>query len=446
MVRAMEPSPSLQIWARAAALCAALSIPSPGRAAPPDSSATGPSVIVAVQSLTGRTAVAGRTIAAMLGGRSVRYGAPPQGMQGLPGAGLEGLPELTSIDISGAEVVYVGFPIWSERPTPDAVHVAELPALAGKRVVPFYTFLHYVRPEELSALASVLVKTGATPMPPMGIRVSLFDTEEQVVASVQEALLARPDLWGGPTTAPDRTCAPPGGAGAEHLCHVPAGPAWLGDTQPSSAPPGYLPPRLVQVPAFDIDRKEATVAELRRCTEAGACPPLRLQGFCATLVKEGGDGVPAPCLSHAQAEGYCRWRGMTLPTASQWARAARGASTWAYPWPGGFRRDGGNLGERAPFGHPAYAIPTATTDWPTDGHRGLAPPCSFPEGRSAFGLCDMAGNLAEWLAPEPGSDGQWAILAGGSWLSVDPTDVRVSSTARHPKELAFYLTGVRCAR
>ncbi len=401
-------------------------------------------VLVAVHSYTGRTIVAGLAIAAMLDARFVRYGSPPQGLPALPGASAKKHPQLAPADVTSADTVFLGFPIWSDGPSPDAMRIAALPEFAGKRVVPFFTYVHYVQPETLSALSVVLEKSGATALPPVGIRIPMFDTEEQVVASVEQAILARPDLWGGDQSTPDRVCHEPSG-NEDRTCRVPAGHAWVGDTRIQDAPRGYIRPRLVHVPAFDIDRAEATVADLRQCTEAGACPPLKLQGFCVTLVQEGGEGVPAPCVSYGQAVAYCRWRGMTLPTQAQWARAARGATTWAYPWPGDFRRDGGNLGEHPPFGYPDYSIPTAQADWPFDGYRGLAPPCHFEHGLSAFGLCDMAGNVAEWL-DQQASDSSWAPLTGGSWLSVDPSDVRVGSLAYHPKDFAFYLTGVRCAR
>ncbi len=94
-----------------------------------------------------------------------------------------------------------------------------------------------------------------------------------------------------------------------------------------------------------------------------------------------------------------------------------------------------------------------TTRWPARvGHRwlhGLAPGCSFPKDRSAFGVCDLAGNLSEWVALPNDRSGLAAepILMGGNWLYADPAALRLSARARVPAAIGgFYLSGFRCAR
>jgi gamma-glutamyl hercynylcysteine S-oxide synthase len=106
------------------------------------------------------------------------------------------------------------------------------------------------------------------------------------------------------------------------------------------------------------------------------------------------DEVPLPLdapvyVSHAEATAYSRWVGKDLPTEAEWQRTAYGSpngSQRPYPW--------GNTVPNARLGNFDFA------SWdPT-------PVNSFPDGNSAFGVADLAGNGWEWtstpFAPFPG--------------------------------------------
>jgi ergothioneine biosynthesis protein EgtB len=104
--------------------------------------------------------------------------------------------------------------------------------------------------------------------------------------------------------------------------------------------------------------------------------------------------VPLPLdwpvyVSQAEASAYARWAGKSLPTEAQWQRAAYGTPEGRerlYPW-----------GSEPPS--------------PIRGNFNFqrwdpTPVGAFPEGQSAFGVADLAGNGWEWtstrFAPLPG--------------------------------------------
>ncbi|HYG63766.1 MAG TPA: bifunctional serine/threonine-protein kinase/formylglycine-generating enzyme family protein, partial [Thermoanaerobaculia bacterium] len=85
---------------------------------------------------------------------------------------------------------------------------------------------------------------------------------------------------------------------------------------------------------------------------------------------------PVVGVSWDEAQVYCRWAGLRLPSEAQWEAAARGTDGRRYPW-----GDVEPTPEHANFGN-RIGCPT--------------PVGSFPKGAGPFGALDQAGNVWEW--------------------------------------------------
>ncbi len=148
--------------------------------------------------------------------------------------------------------------------------------------------------------------------------------------------------------------------------------------------------REVCLPAFRLDRAEVTVAQYAQCVAAGRCKPAPSDDKLCNANRLGREQHPANCVAYADAVGYCKWRGARLPAPDEWERAARGPKMTTYPW-----------GEARPT--PKLAVHPLLAGGDAHDHEATTSPvCSLPKGNSPEGLCDLAGNVAEWVA------GYWA--------------------------------------
>jgi sulfatase modifying factor 1 len=197
------------------------------------------------------------------------------------------------------------------------------------------------------------------------------------------------------------------------------------------------PARRVWTGAYGIDRTEVTHEAWRRCVRAGRCPPSRIDGEDPRLASP---RMPVTGVTWDEAAEYCRFAGGRLPTEAEWERAARGSRRHRFPWGRYYNARLANHG-RSPEGPDDG-----------DGFALAAPVGSFPDGASAHGLLDAAGNAWEWTAsaprPEdlgPGADPSvHRVLRGGSWAQ--PAEaLRVTHrfwlpTVEHRSDV-----GLRCA-
>jgi formylglycine-generating enzyme required for sulfatase activity len=213
--------------------------------------------------------------------------------------------------------------------------------------------------------------------------------------------------------------------------------------------PDEAPVHRVRVPGFRITRTEVTLAQYQRCVDAGRCVPPGTGDRCNWGRPERKDH-PVNCVDWAQARRFCRWAGGRLPTEAEWEYAARsGGQPWTYPW-----------GQE-----PASCARTVMPDRAGlgCGKGGTWPVCSRPRGNSRQGLCDLAGNVWEWVAdcwhgsyrdaPQDGS--AWTtrckgkdrmVVRGSSFLNGTPDDLRAASRDSSPAGRRYFSIGLRCAR
>ncbi len=253
---------------------------------------------------------------------------------------------------------------------------------------------------------------------------------------------------------------------------IPAGDFLLGSAESDrQADRNERPQRRILLDAFLIDVFEVPNAPYRRFLDwvekngHVGCPEGEL---------EAKDHTPGPIGFHGEewygarqpvvevdwwdAAAYCAWAGRRLPTEAEWEKAARGADGRLYPWGNAPPR----AGTHGNFADLAYRHRNLGWTWIVpgdDGHPWPAPVGSFPRGASVYGVEDMSGNVAEWvadwyagnyieIAPEknPGGPerGLYRILKGGAWQDTS-WSLRSASRVRWLPGFRFISVGFRCA-
>lgn len=208
------------------------------------------------------------------------------------------------------------------------------------------------------------------------------------------------------------------GQGAADLSwvRIPAGHQVVGSNS-ASADISEKPAHPVKLKAFDISRSEITIREYAACVNQSSCSFPRKGGQCNWGKPDRLDH-PVNCVDWMQAAEFASWAGGRLPSEAEWEYAARGGSESEYPW--------GN--EPPSCDRAVFAVNGGGCGW-----KSTWKVCSKPLGNTSSGLCDMAGNVREWVSDSWSVDYQAAsfdgtamhsayktyrVNRGGSWQSL----------------------------
>jgi formylglycine-generating enzyme required for sulfatase activity len=212
----------------------------------------------------------------------------------------------------------------------------------------------------------------------------------------------------------------------------------------------------VEVAPFEMSRTEVTVGQYTACVRDGGCPAqgeTRPTSSC-NWGKSDRDDYPINCLGWKEAKSFATWlgQGARLPTEAEWEWAARGREEGrTYPW--------GNT--------PAPDCTRVVMKLEEEATGGCGENrtwevCSkSPSGDSRDGVCDLAGNVGEWLedgylgghgriprdatARAVGRYGSISVR-GGSFLTYSRSDFEVTRRSLHPHSIGMNSLGFRVVR
>ena len=143
------------------------------------------------------------------------------------------------------------------------------------------------------------------------------------------------------------------------------------------------------------------------------------------------DDQPVIWVNWYEARLFCRWRGSAfrLPTEQEWEHAAswdpeRGGNR-NYPWGDEFD-------------------PARCNTWEAGPHK-TTPVGAYPNGVSACGCYDMAGNVWEWTGSLWSEEVQGRVVRGGSWNGSSDLAACSYRNIVHPR-YRDSIVGFRCAR
>lgn len=238
---------------------------------------------------------------------------------------------------------------------------------------------------------------------------------------------------------------------------VPAGPFHMGcsigdkrceaDEQPAVS---------VNVPTFFIDAREVTVAQYRDCVTTGKCtaPKDHTRSQYCNYAAPGRDTHPVNCFDWVDAEKYCATQGKRLPWEAEWEKAARAATTTPC-------FTGAMINCTQTIANDGKTTGSVKGELDGCGEDRTWPVASRPA--NAWGIYDMYGNAAEWVANGFAKDAlahyargeleyplrsDGRVVRGGSW---DEKSINLRASFRNVKPpisgaQVYGSIGFRCAR
>ncbi|MDD2805355.1 MAG: formylglycine-generating enzyme family protein [Elusimicrobiales bacterium] len=171
----------------------------------------------------------------------------------------------------------------------------------------------------------------------------------------------------------------------------------------------------VAIKTFEMSKTVVTVEQYAECVIKGGCTEPATGDYC-NWGKPGRQLHPVNCVDWDQAQAYAKFKGARLPSEAEFEYAATsGGRNQKYPW----GNDEPTCDKAVMKSNSGYGCGTNST----------MPVCSKPKGNTAQGLCDMSGNVWQWVqdkyqdsykgAPTDGSAfeaaGSGRVIRGGSF-------------------------------
>ena len=202
----------------------------------------------------------------------------------------------------------------------------------------------------------------------------------------------------------------------------------------------------VAIKTFDMSKTAVTVEQYAECVIKGGCTEPATGDYCNWGVT-GRQLHPVNCVSWKQANQYAKFAGGRLPSESEWEYAATsGGKNQKYPW----GNDEPTCDKAVMYANGGYGC----------GKHSTMPVCSKTAGNTAQGLCDMAGNVWQWVqdkyqnsyngAPADGgafeAAGSLRVIRGGSFYNVTARNLRADFRNQTGPDSSSDIIGFRIAK
>ena len=196
----------------------------------------------------------------------------------------------------------------------------------------------------------------------------------------------------------------------------------------------------VYLAKFQIGKYEVTNRQYAQCVKSGIC-------VGTSDVGKGKDLHPAVNVTWYDAKSYCEWVSGRLPSEAEWEKAARGTDGRTYPW-----------GENIDCLLANYHSKDDRTNACVGDTTSVG---SYENGKSPYGVYDMAGNVMEWVSdwysdtyygqslfenPTGPESGHYRVLRGGSWNGDSYAARSTSRSGYDPIQAQGIVVGFRCVR